>query len=216
MHFVRFLYIQSIVHLWRKASRSAVCASFAALLLITAPLAAAPRPQNQKNQKIEKTQKDNKNKQESAITAVDVTSPTPLSDPQAIEMMVSQMLGAWQIGEADLMHGFYSDDVLVVSGAWEPPLQGWQNYVRAYQAQRARTQGARLERTNTFTKVQGDMAWCTYQWQFAGQVDGGAVDAVGQTSLVLEKRAGKWLIVLNHTSAVPMPQRTTSSSTSGN
>ena len=95
----------------------------------------------------------------------------------------------------------------MVSGAWEPPLQGWQNYLRAYQAQRARTQGVRLDRTNTFTKIQGDTAWCTYQWEFTGQVDGSPSNATGHTTLVLQKRAGKWLIVLNHTSVAPVPPR---------
>jgi ketosteroid isomerase-like protein len=117
------------------------------------------------------------------------------------------MLGAWQIGDADMLHDYYADDVLVVSGTWEPPLQGWQNYLRAYQAQRARTEGIRLDRTNTFIKVQGDTAWCTYQWDFSGQVDGMPLDATGHTTLVLQKRAGKWLIVLNHTSAAPLPPR---------
>jgi ketosteroid isomerase-like protein len=87
-------------------------------------------------------------------------------------------------------------------------LQGWQSYLNAYQSQRARTQGVRLERTNSFTKVQGDTAWCTYQWEFNGQVDGALSSAVGHTTLVLQKRAGKWLIVLNHTSSAPTPART--------
>jgi len=49
----------------------------------------------------------------------------------------------------------------------------------------------------------GDTAWVTYQWQFVGNVDGKATQALGHTTLVLQKRAGNWLIVLNHTSAIP-------------
>jgi ketosteroid isomerase-like protein len=139
---------------------------------------------------------------------IEATSiPAQLPDGQAIELSIAQMLGAWQVGDEQAMHAFYSDDVLVVSGAWEPPIQGWKNYLRAYQAQRARTQHVRLDRTNTFTKVFGSTAWSTYQWQFTGEVDGTQTEAVGQTTLMLEKRAGKWLIVLNHTSVVPTPQR---------
>jgi ketosteroid isomerase-like protein len=149
--------------------------------------------------------KDKKNAKDSDIPAM--SSVIPLTDAQTIELMISQMLAAWQVGDDQMLHTFYADDVLVVSGAWEPALQGWQNYVRAYLAQRARTQGARLERTNTFTKVLGTTAWSTYQWEFTGQVDGVPAGAVGQTTLVLEKRGGKWLIVINHTSVVPVPQR---------
>lgn len=183
---------------WARVWRSAAAGALALLLLSSAPLLA----QKQKNQKDVKASTDNK---PSDVTGVG--SLMPLPDSQAIELMVGQMLAAWQIGDADMLHSFYSDDVLVVSGAWEPPLQGWQSYLSAYRAQLARTQAVRLERTNTFTKVQGDAAWCTYQWQFTGQVDGSQANAVGHTTLMLQKRAGKWLIVLNHTSMAPMPEK---------
>jgi ketosteroid isomerase-like protein len=182
---------------WRNAARSAAAAALTLLLLSAAPMLA----QKQKNQK------DSDKKAAAEVTGIG--SLMALPDSQAIELMVSQMLAAWQIGDGDLLHTFYADDVLVVSGAWEPPLQGWQSYLNAYQSQRARTQGVRLERTNSFTKVQGDTAWCTYQWVFNGQVDGAQSSVVGHTTLVLQKRAGKWLIVLNHTSMAATPARTT-------
>ncbi len=125
-----------------------------------------------------------------------------LPDSQAIDQLISEMLGAWQIGDVDLMHKHYSDDVTMVSGAWEQPLFGWNNYVKAYQAQRARVQAGRMDRINTYTKVMGDTAWSTYQWEFAGQVDGKPSDILGHTTLVLEKRNGAWIIVMNHTSVV--------------
>jgi ketosteroid isomerase-like protein len=153
-------------------------------------------------------QKNKKNAKDAAASEVTgVSSLMTLPDAQQIELMISQMLAAWQIGDEQMLHTFYADDVLMVSGAWEPPLQGWPDYLRAYLSQRARTQGVRLERTNTFTKVLGTTAWCTYQWEFNGQVDGAPANAVGQTTLVLEKRAGKWLIAINHTSVAPTPQR---------
>jgi ketosteroid isomerase-like protein len=180
-----------------KAGTSTRSAAVAAMLLIL--LGPLMLPAAQKNNK--------KNKNSKQTDADSIASLMPLPDSQDIELRTSQMLAAWQIGDEQLLHSFYADDVLVVSGAWEPPLQGWQNYLRAYQAQRARTQGTRLDRTNTFTKVLGDMAWSTYQWEFNGQVDGVPTNSVGQTTLVFEKRAGKWLIVLNHTSVSPRPPR---------
>ena len=148
------------------------------------------RGQNQKNKK----GKDQGN---------EVTSGSLLPDNAGIDLLVTQMLGAWQAGDADGMRKFYADDVVVISGGWEPPLMGWENYARAYQAQIARSSGSRLERTNSYIKVMGDTAWVTYQWQYVGIVDGTTVQAYGHTSLVLQKRAGSWLIVLNHTSAIP-------------
>lgn len=143
-------------------------------------------------------------KDKDAETSVSTSSLLP--DNQAVDLLVSQMLGAWQAGDADGMRKFYADDVLVVSGAWEQPIIGWANYANAYQAQLKRTSAPRLERTNSYTRMMGDTAWVTYQWQFAGDVDGKPTQAFGHTTLVLQKRAGNWLIVLNHTSAVPIDQ----------
>jgi uncharacterized protein (TIGR02246 family) len=154
-------------------------------------------------------QKQNKkNKKDTPATEVSTASLMP--DNQAVDLLVSQMLGAWQAGDADGMHKFYADDVMMISGAYEPPLIGWANYARAYQAQFARTSGCRLERINSYTKVTGDTAVVTYQWQFLGNVDGRNTQAFGHTTLMLEKRLGSWLITLNHTSAVPMDDPSTS------
>ncbi len=157
----------------------------------SAPHDAALRSAAQ-NQKNNKKQRDHSDELAAA-----------LPDPQAIDLLVSQMLAAWQIGDVDTMHKYYDEDVAAVSGSWEPPLLGWRAYSAAYEKQHARTQSSRLDRTNTLTKVIGDTAWVTYQWQFSGQVDGQPATALGHTTLVLQKRAGSWLIVLNHTSAIP-------------
>ena len=129
-----------------------------------------------------------------------------LPDEQAIEIAISEMLGAWQIGDVGMLHKYYADDVIVVSGAWEPPLMGWANFARAYRAQRARMEGPpRLERSNTYTIVRGNVAWVVYQWAFNAVVDGKPTSARGHTTLVLEKRKDRWVIVHNHTSLVPEP-----------
>jgi uncharacterized protein (TIGR02246 family) len=134
-------------------------------------------------------------------------STVPGSDDDAIDRGISMMLAAWQAGDGEGMHTFYADDVLMVSGVWEPPLSGWPAYLRMYTVQRARIQAVRLERTNTFRKVDGNTAWATYQWDLSGVMDGNAMNAHGHTTLVLEKRNSKWLIVLNHTSVTEEPTR---------
>jgi ketosteroid isomerase-like protein len=179
-------------------------ASIAALMVV---LAVAPAPRanaahsrdSRALDKAAQNQKNNGKKQQDNSDALSAALP----DPQAIDLLVSQMLAAWQVGDVDAMHKYYDDDMAAISGAWEPPLVGWGAYAAAYEKQHERTQGSRLDRTNTFTKVVGDTAWVTYQWDFSGQVDGQPAKAVGHTTLVLQKRAGHWFIVLNHTSSVP-------------
>ncbi len=144
----------------------------------------------------EKPQKGNKG--DSLETGLSI----PVPDTQAVDLVVSQMLGAWQVGDVEMLHKSYADDVMVVSAAFEPPLQGWQNYAKAYQAQLGRSRGV-LDRSNSYIKVDGTQAWVTYQWQYSGQVDGVPIKALGHTTLILQKRSGTWLIVLNHTSGLP-------------
>jgi ketosteroid isomerase-like protein len=124
----------------------------------------------------------------------------PLNDEQQIDYTLSEMLGAWQLGDAEKLRGDYADDVAIVNGSWAPPILGWTNYLAVYQLQRARMQQVRMDRTNTYIKVSGTVGWACYQWDFAAVVDGQQTVSQGQTTVVLEKRNNHWLIVLNHTS----------------
>jgi len=125
-----------------------------------------------------------------------------LPDPQQIDTNISEMLAAWQIGDPSRMQKYFADDVTVVSGAYEPPIQGWSNYAQAYQRQRERIQSVRLGRYNTLLHVKGNVAWAVYQWEMRAVADGNPFAARGHTTLTFEKRGGAWLIVHNHTSMV--------------
>ena len=145
-------------------------------------------------------QKDKK-KKKTPDAPTDTGKPMiPMADQQQIDYMISDMLGAWQLGDVEKLHQDYADDVSVVSGIWTPPIMGWPSYVAVYQQQHARMQQVRLDRSNTYIKVNGTVAWACYQWDFSGTLDGQPSAAQGQTTLVLEKRNNRWVIVHNHTS----------------
>ena len=126
-----------------------------------------------------------------------------LPDEQQIDYTLSEMLGAWQLGDVERMHKDYADDVSIVNGSWAPPVVGWSNYVTVYQQQRPHMQQVRMDRSNTYIKVSGTVAWACYQWDFGALVDGQQETSQGQTTVVLEKRNNRWLIVHNHTSLAP-------------
>jgi ketosteroid isomerase-like protein len=144
----------------------------------------------------------------------DDTPPQPVStaslpNEQRIDLLIGEMLGAWQVGNVELLHKAYADDVSVVNGLWAPPVMGWANYLASYQAQRARAQQVRLDRLNTLIRVNaaGNFAWACYQWEFTAVVDGQPSTAQGHTTLILQKGAdNNWLIVHNHTSLVQASQ----------
>ena len=145
----------------------------------------------------------------------DDTPPSPppsvissIPDEQKIDVAISEMLGAWQVGDTTALHKHIADDISVVNGMWAPPVIGWGHYLSAYQAQRARIQQVRLDRSNTLIRIapSATVAWACYQWEFTAMVDGSPSAADGQTTLVLEKRADDWVIVHNHTSLVQASQ----------
>src|SRR5216684_9269622 len=129
----------------------------------------------------------------------------PLNDEQQIDYLLSEMLGAWQLGDVEKLHTDYADDVAMVNGSWAPPIIGWTNYLAVYQQQRTRMQQVRMDRLNTYIKVSGTVAWASYQWDFSAVVDGQPSESQGQTTVVLEKRNNHWVIVHNHTSLAPVP-----------
>jgi ketosteroid isomerase-like protein len=128
----------------------------------------------------------------------------PLNTYDQIDHNIGEMLGAFQVGNVDAMHKYYSDDAMFVSGSYEPPLVGWTNYVAVYQRQRAAVQAMQLIKRNAtpYIFAKGDVAWATYQWQLDYLVQGKQLTARGQSTLILNKVGDNWLIVYNHTSEI--------------
>lgn len=136
----------------------------------------------------------------------ETTALVPQTDEQKIDVLLSEMLAAWQIGDVDLLRKYNADNVMVVSGVYEPPVVGWANYAPAYRAQRQRIEQVRMERRNTYIFVRGNVAWATYQWEFSALADGRPSAAQGHSTIILEKRGGQWVVVHNHTSMVGQMQ----------
>jgi len=177
----------------RKALR--LMMALLATMAIGFSLAVAPGASAQNNKK--------KKKNEPPKVNNDNANPVvPLTDEQQIDYMLSEYLGAWQLGDTERMHKFYSEDVSVVNGGWAAPVIGWTNFLALYEQQKLHMQKVRLDRMNTYIKVNGTTAWTCYQWEFEAIVDDTPTTARGQTTLILVKRDTRWLIVHDHTSVV--------------
>jgi ketosteroid isomerase-like protein len=166
------------------------------VLAVCATLASSAFAQNKKKQK-----------QQDAALATSAQAATDaafqkLPDQDKVDFTISQMLGAWQVGDIEKLHQTMADDVIVVNGMWAPPVVGWTNYLASYQVQHSRSQQIRMDRVNTLIRVTGNFASACYQWDFSAVVDGQQSGARGQTTLLLEKRTDKWIVILNHTSIV--------------
>ena len=161
-------------------------------------------------------QKDKKKKKDPALVDNNSANPiVPLTDEQQIDYMISEVLGAWQIGDSARMRKSYAEDVSVVNGGWAPPILGWTNYETLYKLQRAKMQQVRMDRSNTYIKVNGNTAWACFQWDFSGLMDGTPSAARGQTTYVLVKKDNRWLISHDHTSIVQTAQPQTPGAPAG-
>ncbi|MFZ0639566.1 MAG: nuclear transport factor 2 family protein [Candidatus Acidiferrales bacterium] len=129
-------------------------------------------------------------------------TPSFMSVSDEIDHDIGEMLGAWQVGDVEAMHKYYAEDATWVSGSYDVPVAGWQNYVQTYLQQRKDLSGVQLIRKNTNVFHYGDTAWACYQWEFDGLVQGKPITAHGQTTLVFVKQGNRWLIVHNHTSQI--------------
>jgi ketosteroid isomerase-like protein len=154
-----------------------------------------------------------KKKKDDTPPPVSTSNTMAMPDEQRIDYLISEMMGAWQVGDVDKLHKCIADDISVVNGFWAPPIVGWENYLAQYKSQRSRTQQVRLDRTNTLIRLAGKFAWASYQWDFSAVVDGQPDAAQGQTTLVFEKRGDDWVVVHNHTSLVQASQPVTPAST---
>jgi ketosteroid isomerase-like protein len=124
----------------------------------------------------------------------------PMSPNEEVERDIGQMLAAQQLGNMELMHKYYSDSATFVSSDYGPPIVGWKSWAAGYERQKAAFQQMQIIRRNTFIYMHADVAWATYQWDFAAILaTGKGYDARGQTTLVFNKVGNDWLIVHNHT-----------------
>lgn len=176
----------------RRGMRAAM--ALIAILTVVVSLIAAPRAHGQNDKK--------KKKNPPMINNDNANPVVPLTDEQQIDYMLSEYLGAWQLGDVERLHKNYSEDVSVVNGGWAPPITGWTNFLTQYQQQRSHMQKVRMDRMSTYIKVNGTTAWTCYEWEFAADVDGAPMMARGHTTLVLTKKETRWLIVHDHTSVV--------------
>jgi ketosteroid isomerase-like protein len=174
--------------------RGCACLLAAALILTASSGATA-----QKNKKDKNSDASNNASQTSALPVI------AKPDQDQIDEDIGEMLGAFQVGNVEMMHKYYADNVTFVRSTYDPPVIGWQNYVASYTQEKAAFQAMQLIRRNTYIFTHGDVAWASYQWEFDSMWNGRPYMTRGQTTLVLNKVGGNWLIVHNHTSEI-LPQ----------
>lgn len=135
--------------------------------------------------------------------AAAVALPAAPSEEQQIETVIAAVIEAHRTGNTPSLGQYYAADVVVVPGDYNPVVEGWTNIEPRYRLSQAGYDELDLMRENTRIVRRGKVAWASYQWRLAGMRGKEMMQALGHTTLILEKRGGKWVIVHNHTSVVP-------------
>jgi ketosteroid isomerase-like protein len=142
-----------------------------------------------------------------ALATVGASTLRAASDEEKIETVLEALIEAYRTGDYDSLGRYVAPEITTVPADYAPPVQGWSNVKARYQQATANMVPAEMVRENTSIVRRGKTAWAVYQWRFAGLAGGQPIGAVGHTTLVLEKRKGNWVIVHNHTSALPTSPR---------
>ncbi len=127
------------------------------------------------------------------------------SEEEKIEAVIAAVIEAYRKGDYATMGRYYAPEVSVVPSDYNPPITGWANVEPRYQQAYANVSGMELTRENTRIVRRDKIAWAVYQWRFAAIVGNQPLGAQGHTTLILERRKRDWVIVHNHTSALPAP-----------
>jgi hypothetical protein len=78
-----------------------------------------------------------------------------LPDTQAIDQVITEILGYRQVGDTAKLHTSFADDVSTVSGFYEPPLVGWEKYMVVYEEQKKHRANVVLDRRSTSMNADG-------------------------------------------------------------
>lgn len=125
------------------------------------------------------------------------------TEEEKIDAVIGAVADAYLTADIAAMGRHYAANVTFVAADYNPPLRGWAEVEQRYRQSFAQFSGMVLARENTLIERRGKFAWAVYQWRFAGTVGNQGLEARGHTTLVLEKQGGNWVIVHNHTSALP-------------
>ncbi|MGH9777653.1 MAG: YybH family protein [Candidatus Acidiferrales bacterium] len=128
------------------------------------------------------------------------------TEEEQIEEVVAAVLQAYRTGDSSTLGRYYAGDVTAIPADYSPTLEGWANLEPRYRAAQAAFGQLEVMRENTRIVRRGKVAWASYQWRLAGARGKDMVQALGHTTLILEKRGRQWVIVHNHTSLVPLRQ----------
>ena len=122
------------------------------------------------------------------------------TDAEQVTEIIRSMFAAVERGDVAALDTLYAADVTVVEGTGID--RGWTTY-------RDHHLVPELERFRDFqyrpseieAHSSGDHAWAIFRYSIRANMDERAIDAVGRGTAILERRAGRWVVLHTQTSS---------------
>jgi len=119
---------------------------------------------------------------------------------QAVEVIRALFAAAERKDLAALDSLYAGDSLLVIEGAGIN--RGWTDYRDNHLAPELKEfRNFRYRPFEIEARVSGDLAWVTYRYALAADVEDRKVDVVGRGTAILERRGSRWVVRLTQTAS---------------
>ena len=130
------------------------------------------------------------------------TVPARADAKKDIEKVVDILVNAFRTGDYTLLEPYLDEGVVVTAATFIEPTVGRDTVLRSYNKQQQAFRSTEMVLEGTRIRRAGKVAWVSYRWEYAANYEGKVYSFRGHTTLVLQKKRKRWVIVHNHTSAL--------------
>ena len=120
-----------------------------------------------------------------------------------IEKVVEILVNAFRSGDYSPLEPHLDKGIVVIPAAFIEPMVGRDTVLESYNKQQQSFRASEMMREGTRIRRAGKIAWVSYRWEYAASYEGKIYSFRGHTTLILQKKGKRWVIVHNHTSALP-------------
>lgn len=128
------------------------------------------------------------------------------SDEAAVRAALLQNAAGFEKNDLPMVEAVWAHDESVTVFESGHANRGWADYRDHHLAPEMKEfKNTKFTLSDINIKVSGSTAWATFQYTIAGDVKDRRIAGQGLGTAVLEQRAGRWLIVHQHTSSPRRP-----------
>lgn len=147
------------------------------------------------------------------LSALAGPEPTPAAKPDraaelaAVTAVDDAWLAAFEKADADALAALYAEDAMVMDPGPLMVIKGREAIRASFEELAGTTSGIKMKVDQREITVRGEVAWVTALWEMSAhdKASAATITMKGRACSIMEKRDGKWLIVVDHASVPFVP-----------